>query len=88
MSFFEKIVEFFFMVKLALSPICLGVLGGGFVVLTSVEMTMKILGYGIMLLGVVLGITLVWRVKKKKMAAEFLSEIMATPEPDKKKDEN
>jgi len=87
MSFFEKIVEFFFMVKLALSPICLGVLGGGFVVLTSVEITMKILGYGIMVLGLVLGIVIVWRVKKKKLATEFIAEIIATPDLDKK-DEN
>jgi uncharacterized membrane protein YqjE len=88
MSFFEKIVEFFFMVKLALSPILLGILGGGFVVLTSIEITMKILGYGIMVLGLVLGVVLVWRVKKKKLATDFMAEVMATPELDGKKDEN
>lgn len=83
MNFFEKIVEWFFMIRLALAPTLLGVIVGGYFYLTATSSSGIIIGIAIAVVGLILGILLVIRVKKKQTATEFISRVMATPELDK-----
>lgn len=87
MKFFEKFVELLFIIRLALSPILVGGLVGAYIYFDALSLPGEILGIGIIIAGLILGILLVMRVKRKQTAVEFLTKVMATPELDKKKKE-
>lgn len=86
MKLVEWLVEAFFTIKLFLSPVLLGGLAGMYVYLTANSETQIYIAYAIWILGILLGILLAWKVKKKQAATEFLSRVMATPELDQPAD--
>lgn len=87
MRIIEWIIEAFFTIKLFLSPTLIGGLIGTYVYLTAHSETQVYIAYGIWTLGVLLGILLAWKVKKKKAATEFFGDILATPDIGDKKQE-
>lgn len=87
MNFFEKIIEWIFMARLALSPVLVGVIVGGYFYLSAEGITGEMIGIAIAVAGLIAGIILVIRVKRRKTAVEFLSRVNASPELDKKPEE-
>lgn len=87
MNFFEKIVEWIFAIGIALSPTIPAALVGAYFYFTAENMTGQAVGIAIAVAGLIAGIFLVVRIKKKTSATEFSSRIIATPELDKKKEE-
>lgn len=88
MKFAAWLVEAFFTIKLFLSPALLGGLIGAYFYLSANNDQQIYLAYGIWTLGVLLGILLAWKVKKKQAATEFLGRIIATPDLDKTKEQS
>lgn len=87
MKFFEKLIEWLFVIRVALSPTLLGIVVGSYFYFTASTVKEEILSISIAVTGLILGIVLVIYVKRKRTAVEFMTQIMATPELDKKKKE-
>lgn len=85
MKIIEWLIEAFFTIKLFLSPTLIGGLIDTYIYLTSNSEIQVYVAYGIWSLGVLLGIFLAWRVKRKKVATEFFGEILSTPDIGSKK---
>jgi hypothetical protein len=85
MRIVEWLIEAFFTIKLFLSPALIGGLIGAYVYLTANSETQVYVAYGIWALGVLSGILLAWKVKKKKAATEFFGQIISTPDLDGRK---
>jgi len=86
LKFIENVVEFLAMVKIALSPILLFLIIGFVSYLyfgNELGTTLLIL---CIIMGLVLGVLLAWRIHKKHGAVGFNAKIMSTPELDKEKD--
>lgn len=77
------LIEAFFTIKLFLSPALLGGLIGAYFYISANNDAQIYLAYAIWVAGILLGILLAWKVKKKEYATEFLSRIIATPDLDK-----
>lgn len=87
-NFFEKVVELFSMVKIALSPILLFTIAG-IVCYFWLEGTLgAFVGIALIVLGLMIGVWLAIYVHKKHGAIEFNARIEGTPELDKKEEEN
>lgn len=84
MSFFEKIIEWVFVIRLGLAPTLLGSLGGTYLYFTAHTLIDEIIAFGVAIIGLILGIVLVIVVKKKETATDFMSRILASPDLDKK----
>lgn len=87
MSYFEKIIEILFAIRIALSPALIGLATGAYLYFSAASLNGELLGIGIVIAGIIAGIVLVIRVKKKQTAVGFLTKVMATPELDRKKEE-
>ncbi len=86
-KFLEKVVEFFSMIKIALSPILIFTIAG-IVCYCGIKLPMGVVvGTCLIVLGLVLGIWLAIYIHKKYGAIEFNSRISETPELDKTKEE-
>ncbi len=85
MRIVEWLVEAFFTIKLFFSPTLIGGLIGLYVYISANSETQVYLAYAIWTIGVLVGILLAWKVKKKKAATEFLGDILATPDIGSKK---
>jgi|GEM_PF-3712104 hypothetical protein len=85
MKIVEWLVEAFFTIKLILSPTLIGGLIGAFVFFTANSKTQIYLACAIWLLGLLLGIVLAVKVKRKKTATEFYGQLLSTPDIGSKK---
>ena len=83
-KFFEKVIEFFSMILIALSPIIIFTLIGITCYYSFQSVTGIIIGSGSVIFGLILGIWLAIHSHKKQGATEFNSRIHATPELDEK----
>lgn len=87
-KFFEKITELIGWLQIAASPFLVGLIIGAIVYFSNQTSRNLIIGIGIGLIGLVIGIILANRVyKSKKGTVWFLSRTIATPEPDRKEDD-
>lgn len=87
-KFFEKITELIGWLQIAASPFLVGLIIGAVVYLSNQTRGNLMIGIVIALIGLVIGIILANRVyKSKKGTVWFLSRTIATPEPDRKEDD-
>lgn len=86
---FELITELIGWFQIAASPFLIGLMIGSAVYFRNQTMTNLIIGICIAVLGLITGIILATKkIKSKKGTVWFLSRTMATPELDKKDEEN
>jgi len=86
-NFFEKIVEFFSMVKIALSPILIFTIAGIACYFWLEGALGAFVGLALVVLGLMVGVWLAIYIHKKHGAIEFNARLDATPELDKKEEE-
>lgn len=86
---FELITELIGWLEIMISPTLIGVIIGIIVYLNFPNTTGKVIGISIGILGLLIGVIWATKIfKSKKGTVWFMSRIMATPELDKKENEN
>lgn len=83
-KFLGKAIEWMFMIRIALSPILLCGLIAAYLYVTAQTDIQIYTACAVAVSGIVLGVWLVIRVKRKNTATEFMARIIATPDLDKK----
>lgn len=85
---FHLIIEIFCSFQIVLSPLLIGAFIGIVVYFSDPSTTRLVLAVLIALAGLILGIIWAVKVSRKEGASHFMSRIMATPELDKKREED
>lgn len=85
---FHLIIEIFCSLQIVLSPLLMGAFIGMVVYFSDPSTTRLVFAMLIVLAGLVIGIVWAVKVSRKEGASHFMSRIMATPELDKKREED
>lgn len=82
MNFFEKVLELINWIKIFLSPFVISLIIGGLIFLSSNNIWIQSLSLLIVVLGIITGIYLAEKIRKKHGTERFMAKINESPDLD------